>query len=78
LLYRSSPDGYSFTAVAGAVRNKDALLMVVLTRAGDVLGPFANTGVALNAQKVIQKAESFVCTYTPDFVSYPAVGAANF
>jgi hypothetical protein len=49
--------------------------MVVLTRAGDVLGFFANAGVT---RKVIQNGESFICTYTPEFASYPAVGAANF
>jgi hypothetical protein len=78
LLYRASRDGYSFTAVAGAVRQKDALLMVVMTRANDIIGLFANAGVALERHQVLHNGESFVFTCTPKFASYTWSRTTNF
>jgi hypothetical protein len=70
VLYRSSCDGCSYTALSSAVRKRIGVLLVLKTSLGDKIGVFVTNEIGLNPRNLPTAGDAFVFSFTAGFGVY--------
>ncbi|KAH0800151.1 TLD family protein [Histomonas meleagridis] len=78
LKYRLSRDGVSYQALSSTLKRIRSCVILIKTSTGDTIGFFSSNGVSVSSTSSYGSGDSFVFTYTPQFVCYRWARTAKY